>query len=504
MNLQDRRNTPLTLDDETFRALGHRLVDQIADALAQIPRGPVTRCESPAAVRAALDLDGGLPEQGTAPGPLLEDTAARLFEHSLFNAHPRFFGYITGAAAPIGILGDLLASAINPNVGAWVLSPAATEIEAQAVRWIAEFIGYPAGCGGLLVSGGNMANLVGFLAARRSVGGAGLREHGVSTAAGRLRVYASAETHTWIQKAADLSGLGTASIRWIPTDTELRMDVAALVRQIDADRNTGDVPCLVVGTAGTVSTGAVDPLPEIGAVCRDKGIWFHVDGAYGGFAAAVPEAPAVLRGLADADSVAVDPHKWLYAPLEAGCVLVRDRNALSAAFSYHPPYYHFDEEVTNYVDYGPQNSRGFRALKIWLALKHAGASGFRAMIAGDIRLSQAMADAISRHPELEVFTQALSITTFRYVPPELRATIGRPETDRRLDALNREILERIQQGGELFVSHALVSGRVVLRACIVNFHTARPDVEAVPELIARAGRAAWARQRDDARQDGDA
>jgi aromatic-L-amino-acid decarboxylase len=176
---------------------------------------------------------------------------------------------------------------------------------------------------------------------------------------------------------------------------------------------------------------------------------------------------------------------------------VRNREALTSAFSYHPPYYHFDEEVTNYVDHGPQNSRGFRALKIWLALKQAGASGFRTAIADDIRLSQAMAEAVGRHPELELVTQALSIATFRYVPPELRATIGQPDTDRRLDALNRDVLDRLQQGGELFVSHAVVAGRTVLRACIVNFHTAQADVEAVPGVVARAGRAAWTDRRHD-------
>ena len=285
------------------------------------------------------------------------------------------------------------------------------------MRWMASLIGYPRECGGLLVSGGNMANIVCFLAARAAKAGWNVRERGVIGDSGqRLRVYGSAETHTWIQKAADLGGLGTDSIRWIPTDGELRMDVAALRRQIAADKAAGDVPCMVVGTAGSVSTGAVDPLPEIHAVCAEHDVWFHVDGAYGGFAAAVPDAPADLRALSAADSVAVDPHKWLYAPLEAGCALVRDPDALRAAFAYHPPYYHFDEQVTNYVDYGPQNSRGFRALKVWLALQHAGAAGYRTMIADDMRLSRVMADAVRRSDELELVTQALSITTFRCVP----------------------------------------------------------------------------------------
>jgi aromatic-L-amino-acid/L-tryptophan decarboxylase len=483
------RHSALAMDAATFRALGHRLVDQLASCLESVPRGPVTHNESPSAVRDALDLTGPLPESGMDAGPLLERTAQLLFDHSLFNAHPRFFGYITAPPAPIGILGDFLAAALNPNVGAWMLSPAATEIESQTVRWIAALIGYPDDCGGLLVSGGNMANFVCFLAARAAKAGWNVREHGVTGDAGRrLRVYGSAETHTWIQKAADLGGLGTASIRWIPTDGTLRMDVAALRRTIEADAAAGDVPCIVVGTAGSVSTGAIDPLPEIGALCKEHGVWFHVDGAYGGFAAAVPEAPDDLRGLSLADSVAVDPHKWLYAPLEAGCALVRDPDTLRAAFAYHPPYYHFEERATNYVDYGPQNSRGFRALTVWLALRQAGAAGYRQMIADDIRLSQAMADAVRRHVELELTTQDLSITTFRYVPRDLRATLGEEPVERHLDALNRELLDRLQRGGETFVSNAIVGGRYVLRACIVNFHTARADVEAVPEIVARVGR----------------
>jgi glutamate/tyrosine decarboxylase-like PLP-dependent enzyme len=477
------------MDATTFRALGHRLVDQIAECLEDLPNGPVTRDASPSAVRDALGLTGPLPESGMDPGALLERTAELLFGHSLFNAHPRFFGYITAPPAPIGILGDFLAAAVNPNVGAWTLSPAATEIESQTVRWIAELVGYPVECGGLLVSGGNMANFACFLAARAAKAGWDVRERGIAGESGRkLRVYGSAETHTWIQKAADIGGLGTASIRWIPTDGRLRMDVAALRRQLEVDAAAGDVPCLVVGTAGSVSTGAVDPLRDIAAVCREYGAWFHVDGAYGGFAAALPDAPDDLHALREADSVAVDPHKWLYAPLEAGCALVRDADALRAAFAYHPPYYHFDERATNYVDYGPQNSRGFRALKVWLALRHVGAAGYRAMIADDIRLSQAMAEAVSRHAELQLTTQELSITTFRYVPVDLRAQVGEPPAEQHLDALNRALLDRLQRGGEAFVSNAVLGGRYVLRACIVNFHTARADVEALPEIVARIGR----------------
>ncbi len=488
--IDSRRRAPLAMDPAAFKALGHRLVDDLAELLESVPQRPVTRAESPAAIREALALGGSLPEHGTDPGPLLQTATRLLFEHSLFNGHPKFFGYITSSPAPIGILGDFLAAAVNANVGSFILAPAATEIESEAVRWIAELIGYPIDCGGLLVSGGNMANIVCFLAARAAKAVWNVREQGTAGGEGRtLRIYCSGETHTWISKAADIAGLGTDAIRLLPIDDDLRMDPGHLRRAIESDRANGDLPFLVVGTAGSVSTGTVDPLHEIAAICREHQVWFHVDGAYGGFAAAVPEAPSDLRGLAVADSVAVDPHKWLYAPVEAGCSLVRRPEWLRNAFTYHPPYYHFEEQATNYVDYGPQNSRGFRALKVWLALRHVGAAGYRTMIADDMRLSRTMADAVERHAEFERLTQALSITTFRYVPRDLKSSIGMPETERHLDAVNREVLDRVQRGGELFVSNAVIRGRYALRACIVNFHTSKSDVEAVPEIIARIGRA---------------
>ncbi|HEX9108745.1 MAG TPA: aminotransferase class V-fold PLP-dependent enzyme, partial [Longimicrobiales bacterium] len=467
-----RRQAPVALEPARFRSLGHELVDRIADFLASVPTRPVTRGETPADVRARLGAEDPLPELGADPGELLGSAAELLFEHSLFNGHPRFFGYITSSPAPIGMLGDLLAAAVNPNVGAWTLSPMATEIEAQTVRWIAELIGYPTDAGGLLVSGGNMANFVGFLAARAKLAGWDVRQGGMSgPAAGRLRVYASAETHTWVQKAMDLFGLGTDALRWIPADDTLRMDVSALARTIESDIAAGDRPMLVVGTAGSVGTGAVDPLFDIAAVCRKHGLWFHVDGAYGGFAAAAPGTPSDLKAIELADSVAVDPHKWLYSPLEAGCALVRDRETLRAAFSYHPPYYHFGSEATNYFDFGPQNSRGFRALKVWLALRQAGRAGYARMIADDIRLAERLFERVRAHPELEALTQALSITTFRYVPQEFRPGLGEDRTETWLDELNTRLLERIQASGEAFVSNAVVRGHYALRACIVNFGT---------------------------------
>jgi glutamate/tyrosine decarboxylase-like PLP-dependent enzyme len=465
-------------------------VNQIADWLDKMPDGPVVHDESPADVRRALNAERGLPESGTGAEALLGEAADLLFRHSLFNGHPRFFGYITSSPAPIGALGDLLASAVNQNVGAWRLSPIATEIEAQTIRWIAELIGYPTDAGGLLTSGGNMANFVCFLAARTAKSTTDVRTTGLRSMPAPLYVYASVETHTWIQKAADLFGLGTDSIRWIPTDEDQRMDTAALEQRIVADKQDGGLPFLVVGTAGTVSTGVVDPLEEIAVICRRHDVWFHVDGAYGALAALVPGAPDSLRALGEADSVAVDPHKWLYAPLEAGCALVRRRTDLLRTFSYHPSYYHFDHEVTNYFDYGPQNSRGFRALKVWLALRQVGMAGYVKMIGDDMDLARHLYAVVQRHPDFEAFTQHLSIATFRYVPRDLRTRPPTKEREEYLQRLNQELLTRVEKSGEAFLSNAMVGGRFALRACIVNFRTSVQDIEALPPLLSRLGREA--------------
>lgn len=470
------------MNADEFRALGHALVDRIADFLTSLPNRPVTPADSPTAIRQLLGSDS-LPEHGTDPNRLLEDTANLLFDHSLFNGHPRFWGYITSSAAPIGALGDLLAAVVNPNVGAWQLSPVASEIEAQTVRWIAELIGYPRKSGGLLVSGGNMANFVCFLAARAAKADWDVRATG--TRGRRLCLYTSAETHTWIYKAADLFGLGTDSIRWIETDAHQRMKTDALRKKIRDDVANGDLPFLIIGTAGSVSTGAIDPLPDLAAIAREHNLWFHVDGAYGGFAAALPDASPDLRGLSAADSVAVDPHKWLYAPMEAGCALVRNPETLRAAFAYHPPYYRFGDFAVNYLDYGPQNSRGFRALKVWLALKQAGREGYVQMISDDVQLARELYRRVSDYPNLQAFTHNLSITTFRYVPAGLRP--GTKEVETYLNQLNAELLDRLQNGGEAFVSNAVINGAFVLRACIVNFRTTQADVEALPGIVARIG-----------------
>jgi glutamate/tyrosine decarboxylase-like PLP-dependent enzyme len=442
---------------EEFAEIGHYLVDQIAEYLSTLSDRPVTRGENPGEIR---DILGKIPfpHQGTSSKEMLDDISELLFKHSLSNGHPRFMGYITSSAAPIGILGDFLASAVNSNVGAWQASQMASEIEAQSVRWIAELIGYPTDCGGLMVSGGNTANFVGFLTARTANANWDVRSEGMSSGgSAQLRVYCSAETHTWIEKATDHYGLGTEAICWIPTNDQFQMDVSILEPKIEEDRANGDLPILVVGTAGSTAVGAIDDLPALAEVCQRNNLWLHVDAAYGGFAACLPDASAELKGLSMADSVAIDPHKWLYSALEVGCVLVKDPQTLVETFSYTPTYYTFREMTEgapiNYYELGPQNSRGFRAFKVWLALRQVGKEGYVEMISEDIRLSKLLFQLADENPEFEAHRQSLSIATFRYVPSKLE--LQGEQREEYLNQLNTEILAELQKGGEAFLSNAV-------------------------------------------------
>jgi glutamate/tyrosine decarboxylase-like PLP-dependent enzyme len=446
----------------------------------------VTPAESTRQVRELLDSTRRLPESGAPADTLLKNTAHLLFEHSLHNGHPLFLGYITSSAAPLGMLADLLAASANPNVGKWDLSPVASEIEAQAVRWLAELIGYPDDCGGIMVSGGNMANMLGFFAARRARAGWNIRAKGLQGETRQLTVYASRETHTWVEKAADISGLGTDAIRWVETNSQQQIDLSTLERQINTDRTNGDLPFLLIGTAGNVSTGAVDPIGALASVARENDLWFHVDGAYGAPAAALPDAPADLHLLREADSVALDPHKWLYNPIEVACTLVRDPQHLQDAFSFRPPYYAFDEDEpepgNDYFTMGLQNTRGFRALKVWLTLQNIGRSGYVDMIRNDIALAQYLYEAADNHTELEACTQNLSLTTFRYVPSDENFD------DEQLNDLNTALLANLQKGGQAFLSNAIVGGKYLLRACFVNFRTTRGDVDKLIEIVVCIGR----------------
>ncbi len=484
----NQRFSAIEMSKDEFKKAGHQLVDAISDFMDTIYEKPVTTGETPNQIQKVLG-NASLPVQGTKVSELISKTSDLLFDHSLLNGHPKFFGYITSSPAPIGALADLLAASINPNVGANILSPVATAIEKQTVKWLAEFIGVSPSCGGILVSGGNMANLTAFLAARTTKAPESLKENGLASLTAELVFYCSKATHTWVEKAAVLFGHGLNAIRWIPTDADNKMNIGVLSQTIEDDLKNGKKPFLVVGNAGDVSTGVVDNLNAIAAVCKVHDLWFHIDGAYGIPAAVIPQYKNLFKGIQEADSIALDPHKWLYAPLEAGCTLVKNPQHLIDTYSSHPVYYNFnhniEEPTLNYYEYGLQNSRGFRALKVWLALQQVGKNGYIEMIGEDIALSQLLFEKAKKHSELEAITQNLSITTLRYVPANVQ---GKKWDESYLNTLNEKMLNELQQEGEVFLSNAVVAEKYCLRACIVNYRTSKQDIEESIDIIVKKGR----------------
>ena len=487
--MRERGKTPIEIKKGEFKKIGYKLIDTIADFFDTIENYPVTHGESPLTLQKAIG-DSSLPEHGLSAELIISKSSDLLLNHSLFNGHPKFLGFITSSPSPIGVLADLMAAAVNQNVGAQVLSPMATEIEKQTVKWLAEFIGVSPSYGGILVSGGNMANFTAFLAARTAKAPKQLKEDGLSSLNAKLIAYCSKTTHTWVEKAAVLFGHGSKQTRWIPTDTANKMDNAILEQTIKDDLKKGLQPFLVVGTAGDVSTGVVDNLNEIASICKEHDLWFHIDGAYGAPAAIIPELKSMFEGIDSADSIALDPHKWLYAPLEAGCTLVKNPKHLIDTYSSHPEYYNFskieEDQSLNFYEYGLQNSRGFRALKVWMALQQIGSNGYKKMIAEDIELSELLFELAKKHPELEAMTQNLSITTFRYVPYE-NLPKENVKREKYLNTLNEQLLDKLQQGGEIFLSNAIINERYCLRGCIVNFRTTKKDIEEIIEIVVREG-----------------
>ena len=487
--MSHNRQSPIEITRDEFKETGYQLIDTISHFIETINEKRVTTGETPKQIQTVLG-NASLPEDGSSVSALFSTTADLLLNHSLLNGHPKFFGYITSSPSPIGALADLLAAAVNANVGANILSPMATAIEKQTVQWLAEFIGVSSSCGGILVSGGNMANFTAFLAARTAKAPKNIKEDGLVNMQTEMVLYCSKATHTWVEKAAILFGHGSKAIRWIPTDAENKMNTEILSETINDDLQHGKKPFLVIGNAGDVSTGVVDDLSAIAAICKAHDLWFHIDGAYGIPAAVIPEYKNIFNGIREADSIALDPHKWLYAPLEAGCTLVKNPQHLIDTYSSHPVYYNFsnqdDEPAVNYYEYGFQNSRGFRALKVWMALQQAGKNGYIEMIGEDIALSQLLFEEAKKHAELEAVTQNLSITTFRYVPAGF--TQNEKMNESYLNTLNEKLLNELQQGGEVFLSNAVVADKYCLRCCIVNFRTSRKDILEIVDIIVREGR----------------
>jgi aromatic-L-amino-acid decarboxylase len=426
-----------------------------------------------------------LPDSGV-PFATIAQRLREVASLSTFIGHPRWFAYITSSPNPVGVVGDFVTSAINPNIGLWRGGPAATAAELQSLVWIKEMLGYPREAEGVYTSGGQLANVVAHAVIRNAAAGWDVRRHGFTgRESSALRVYASQELHHCHEEAVELLGMGHDALRVVPVDDDYRMRVDATAQMIAEDRRRGDRPIAIVATAGTVGTGAVDPIPELLDLARSEDLWLHVDGAYGAFAVVAPSAPVSLRAMADADSIACDPHKWLYAPVDAGVVFIRKKGLLSRSFSAQAFYLHERDAGDGRVDFGelgPENSRRARGLKVWMALLAYGLNGYRAMIERNLLVARYMEQLVDATPGLVLSApRELSIVCWRVEPD------GVPTE--RLDDLQVEVLEELERRGIAMVSTArLGDGRTALRACIVNFRTDLQDVEELVAASADLGR----------------
>jgi aromatic-L-amino-acid/L-tryptophan decarboxylase len=470
-----------TADD--VRRAGHRVAEIVAAYPAALPDSPVFRpvpADTAAAMRAEPAPRGGIPMDA-----LLDEFERTIAAYPFGNGHPRWFGWVNSPPAPAAIFAESLAAAMDPSVAGG--NHAAVHLEHQVAGWLKEMVGFPREGMGMFVSGGSASALTGLAVARHVAArrmGWELRRDGLRGLPAPLAVYAVLEAHGCNQKAVEILRIGSGAIRTVPADGALRMDPAALDAMIAADLAEGRVPMAVVASAGSVNTGAIDPLDAIADVCARHGVWLHVDAAYGGPAILTGRYRETLAGLARADSVALDPHKWLYVPVEAGFVLVRDAQAMRDAFSLVPPYLRTDGDEAGvqgppwFSEFGVQQTRGFRALKVWMALKHHGLDGYRRMIEHDLAMADHLAARVSAEPEMELLEpRGLSIVCFRLAPERLASD------EAALDALNRAVLTRVQLGGRAFVTGTVVRGRFWLRACIVNHRTVAADVDAMVDAV---------------------
>jgi glutamate/tyrosine decarboxylase-like PLP-dependent enzyme len=494
------RRSSLDISDEAMGQLSSQAVALVTDYFARVSDLPIF--PDTAGGDTVRRLGSALPVEGEPIEKLLNDVRA-IVDGSRHNGHPRFFGYVASPATPPGAFADLIASSLNPTVTSWRSSPAATEVERLVVRWLGSLVGYGDAARGLLTSGGSMANLSALLIAHRSQSTGNPSRAGLWNAA-PMTIYASDQIHMSIPKAADTLGIGRDQVRSVESDDRFRMNVRALRDRIESDLKLGLKPFCIVASAGTVNTGAVDPLNEIADVAKLYGLWFHIDGAYGALGALDQRKRFLFAGLERADSVSLDPHKWLYTPIDAGCLLFREEAVARAAFSANEADYikvHglVDDEAFAFWDYGVELSRRFRALKIWLTLRYYGTRRIGEAISEDIALAEYMALRVQEAEDLELLAPVeLSICCFRYVPPEVRVNLDAASANdlarlnAELDQLNARIMHTVQRGGEAYLSNATIKAKFALRACIMNFRTTRADIDETLDVVRAAAKQALA------------
>lgn len=465
-------------DWDEIRALGRRMVDDMIEHLRTVRDRPVWQ---PIPRNLSEKFQLPLPRSPRPPGEVYDVFKEDVLPYPTGNVHPRFWGWVMGNGTVTGMLAEMLAAGFNPNQGGG--AQAGNLVESQVISWCKEMFGFPAEASGLLVSGGSMANLVGLTVARNSRAGYDVREEGVGGAP--LRIYASAEVHSCVHKAVELLGLGRKALRLISVKRDLTVDVDEMRRAIREDRRRGNRPFCVVGCAGTVNTGATDPLDELADLCHEEGLWFHVDGAFGALVALSPELRHIVRGMEKADSLAFDMHKWMYLPYEVGCTLVRDAGAHREAFALTP---HYLEHTTRgiggaemwFSDYGVQLSRGFRALKVWMSIQEHGIEKFGRLVKQNVEQARYLQRLVEASPGLELVADVpLNIVCFRY-----RGTSADPAE---IDTLNKELLLRLHEGGVAAPSYTVIDGKYALRVCITNHRSRREDFDILVREVVRLG-----------------
>lgn len=451
----------LSLTTEQMRRLGHEVIDMIIDHLEALPDTPLHNPPEPAELQRTID--GGVRREPTPPADALEELRRTVLPHMMSVHHPRFFAFVPSPSNFVSTMGDALASGLNVFANTWIEAAGSTTTELALINWLRGVCGLPEGAGGIFTSGGSMANVTGLAAARHTKLGDDF---------GRGVAYGSDQTHSSVPRGLRLLDFRADQYVEVPSDSAYRIDLGALRAQIEDDRRHGRQPFCVVANAGTTNTGAIDPFEELAAISREHDLWLHVDGAYGAAAAITEEGRRLLAGLGLVDSIALDPHKWLFQPYEIGCLLVRDRRLLRDTFFTQPDYLADtagDDAAVNQCEYGPELTRGYRGLKLWLSLRVFGLAAFKRAIEHGLELAKRGAEEIERLPDWELCAPAsLGIMAFRFAPAGV--------DNNRADAINLQLVSALLDDGLVFVTSSRLRGRAVLRLCPINPRTTEADV----------------------------
>jgi glutamate/tyrosine decarboxylase-like PLP-dependent enzyme len=475
----------MTLDPQDWgemRQLAHRMVDDMLTSLEKVGERPVWQ---PPSGEVAAAFDQPLPSDPQGAEQAYQDFRENILPYPMGNIHPRFWGWYMGNGTVLGALGDFLAASMNPNLGGG--NHVANLVERQVVDWCKQIVGFPKSASGLMTSGGSMANFVGLAVARHVKAGFDIRGEGLQGCATRMMVYSSSEVHSCLQKSVELLGLGNKAFRRIPVNPAYQVDLVKLEEAIAADRRAGYRPICVIGNAGTVNTGSIDDLNALADLCEREGLWFHVDGAIGALVPLAPRHKDLMKGLQRADSIAMDLHKWLHVPFEAGVALVCNEPDHRRAFSLTPEYLaHTERGLAGgsswFSDYGLQLTRGFRALKAWLSIKEHGAIKLGRLIDQNIDQAHYLEEQVKATPVLELIAPVtINIVCFRFNPGGLE--------DEALNRLNQELLIRLHESGRVAPSYTTLNGRYCLRAAIANHRTRRADLDILVEEVVRQGQA---------------